>query len=158
MGHEDDLARDHRTRRPPGNVPGDLLDGLRQDDHRDVFPDDILQNLQTALERAGHKSLGAGIEDHFGVISGLVFRIEDLVGDGALAEGPVSVPIVEDHGQAGGPAEVPFQPFFKGDRLDQMAPLGRRFLILGNWRGKKNGRSKRQDREERHYPSGPPRP
>ena len=134
---EDDLAGvvvepdDH-----PVVTLGDLLDGLGQDDHRDVFPDQVLQDLQAALERVALEALDPRIQQQLGVVGRLAFGIEDLVRDLLLAVRPRSLPGVEDHGQTGRAAIIHLQPFLEGDRPDQMAPVRRGLPVLEDLCGK----------------------
>ena len=70
----------------------DLLDGLGQDDHGDVFCDQILQDLQVTLERVALESLGSRKQDQLGVIGRLASGIKDLIRDLSLAEGSRFIP------------------------------------------------------------------
>ena len=88
------------------------------------FPTRSFKISQVSLERVALESFGPRIQDQLGVIGRLASGIIDLIRDLPLAEGSRFIPGVEDHGQTGRAAIIYFQPFFEGDRLDQM-PLFR---------------------------------
>jgi hypothetical protein len=77
---------------------------------------------------------------------------EDLLRDFPLAEGPHFIPVVEDQSQAGRAASISFQPFFEGNRLDQISPSRLDFLVFEDLTRKEAGGYQPQASDESPYP------